>query len=112
MEKNILYRKLDILSVMEACEDSSKDFILLFMPSNMGGTVGPDALGEQGSFAEGCDGEKKERAKWRRAYIDYADATFINRENYKVGGGSKIEEMVNEAIRERGLIVWNAYGIG
>lgn len=29
-----------------------------------------------------------------------------------MGGGSKIEEMVNEAIRERGLIVWNAYGIG
>lgn len=30
---------------------------------------------------------------------------------YKAGGGSKIEEMVNEAVRERGLIVWNAYGI-
>ena len=82
MERNILYRKLDMLSVMEACEDKSKDFILLFMPSNMGGTVGPDALGEQGSFAEGCGGEKKERAKLRRIYIDYADATFINRESY------------------------------
>ena len=50
MEKNILYRKLDILSVMEACEDSSKYFILLFMPSNMGGTIGPDAVGEPDAF--------------------------------------------------------------
>jgi hypothetical protein len=44
MDKNILYQNLDMLSVMEACEDKSKDFILLFMPTNLGGTVGESAL--------------------------------------------------------------------
>lgn len=42
--QNILYENLDMLSVMEACEDKSKDFILLFMPTNLGGTVGESAL--------------------------------------------------------------------
>lgn len=80
MEKNILYRKLDILSVMEACEDSSKDFILLFMPSNMGGTIGPDAVGEPEAFLYNEHGDAVD--KWRRLYIDYRDATFVAKENY------------------------------
>lgn len=80
MEKNILYRKLDILSVMEACEDSSKDFILLFMPSNMGGTIGPDAVGEPDAFLYNEHGDAVD--KWRRLYIDYSDATFVAKENY------------------------------
>ena len=48
---------------------------------------------------EACQRKALEKAQFCIAY-------------YKSGGGSKIEEMVNEAIRERGLIVWNAYGIG
>lgn len=80
MEKNILYRKLDILSVMEACEDSSKDFILLFMPSNMGGTIGPDAVGERDAFLYNEHGDAVE--KWKRLYIDYSDAAFVTKENY------------------------------
>lgn len=80
MGKNILYKKLDILSVMEACEDSSKDFILLFMPSNMGGTIGPDAVGEPDAFLYNEYGDTVD--KWRRLYIDYSDATFVTKENY------------------------------
>ena len=48
---------------------------------------------------EACQRKALEKAQFCIAY-------------YKPGGGSKIEEMVTEAIRERGLIVWNAYGIG
>ena len=48
---------------------------------------------------EACQRKALEKAQFCIAY-------------YKPGGGSKIEEKVTEAIRERGLIVWNAYGIG
>lgn len=34
MSKNILYENVDMLNVMEACEDNSKDFIMLFMPTD------------------------------------------------------------------------------
>ena len=42
--QNILYENLDMLSVMESCDDNSVDLILVFMPPNMGGTVGESAL--------------------------------------------------------------------
>lgn len=32
MSKNILYENVDMLRLMEACEDNSKDFIMLFIP--------------------------------------------------------------------------------
>lgn len=44
MSDNILYEKVDMLSLMESIEDNSKDFILLFMPTNLGGTVGKSSL--------------------------------------------------------------------
>ena len=42
--QNILYKNLDMLSVMESCDDNSVDLILVFMPPNMGGTVGELSL--------------------------------------------------------------------
>ena len=44
MDNNILYVGVNMLDMLEAVKDNSKDFILLFMPPNMGGTVGDTAL--------------------------------------------------------------------
>ena len=40
MGDNVLYEKVDMLSLMESIEDNSKDFILLFMPTGDGSIQG------------------------------------------------------------------------
>ena len=76
MDKNILYQNLDMLSVMEACKDKSKDFILLFMPPNMGGTVGKSAL-RPFVNEEQSEGFKYEN---EMRYMDYGELRFYDRE--------------------------------
>ena len=74
MEKNILYQNLDMLSVMEASEDKSKDFILVFMPYNMGGTVGEAAL--RPVILSNQSDAYEESNLWR--YLDYGATTFYD----------------------------------
>lgn len=77
MDKNILYQNLDMLSVMEACEDKSKDFILLFMPTTMGGTVGESSRQRKIS---------PEYDKWynenTREYADFGRLYFSDLNDY------------------------------
>lgn len=77
MDKNILYQNLDMLSVMESCEDNSVDFILVFMPSNMGGTIGYTSLRPV------ADKSKKEET-YNRKLVDCASKSI---ENQKVDFG-------------------------
>ena len=77
MDKNILYQNLDMLSVMESCEDNSVDFILVFMPSNMGGTIGDTSLRPV------ADKSKKEET-YNRKLVDCASKSI---ENQKVDFG-------------------------
>lgn len=75
MDKNILYQNLDMLSVMEACKDKSKDFVLLFMPSNMGGTVGESTLRPFVS-EEQSEGFKDEN---EIRFLDYGERRFYDK---------------------------------
>lgn len=77
MDKNILYQNLDILSVMEACEDKSKDFILLFMPTTMGGTVGESS--RQRKISTAYDEWYHENG---REYADFGRLYFSDLNDY------------------------------
>lgn len=77
MDKNILYQNLDMLSVMEACEDKSKDFILLFMPTTMGGTVGESS--RQRKISPEYDKWYNENA---REYADFGRLYFSDLNDY------------------------------
>lgn len=83
MDKNILYQNLDMLSVMEACEDKSKDFILLFMPTTMGGTVGESS--RQRKISPEYDKWYNENAR------EYADFGRLLLKGYQYGGKWKKE---------------------
>jgi hypothetical protein len=78
MSKNILYEKLDMLSVMESCDDNSFDLVLVFMPTNMGGTVGEKSLRPFISPSQ----SKAHNELNRFRYLDYGAAEFFDERQY------------------------------
>lgn len=78
MSKNILYENLDMLDVMEACEDNSFDLVLVFMPTNMGGTVGEKSLRPFISPSQ----SKAYNELNRFRYLDYGTAEFFDEQQY------------------------------
>lgn len=106
MNQNILYEKVDMLDVMEACEDNSKDFILLFMPT--------DGRMEQNNYYTdklniSCEVVRKLTTNGpfiyadnvgHRGWTDYDDAIFYNEKQY----GDYIET-ISKVIQNAGRIL-------
>lgn len=107
MDKNILYQNLDILSVMEACEDKSKDFILLFMPTTMGGTVGESSRQRKISTAydEWYHENGREYADFGRLYFsdlnDYNDYVTLVKKSFKMLGESWVMRVYSALLCRR-----------
>lgn len=89
MSKNILYENVDMLDVMETCEDNSKDFIMLFMPTD-------GSKEQERYYTDGlnivCDVSRRLSTNGPFIYADnighhgwsdYDDAIFYNSEQYK-----------------------------
>lgn len=106
MSKNILYENVDMLNVMEACEDNSKDFIMLFMPT--------DGRMEQNNYYTdklniSCEVVRKLTTNGpfiyadnvgHRGWTDYDDAIFYNEKQY----GDYIET-ISKVIQNAGRIL-------
>lgn len=80
MDNNILYVGVNMLDMLEAVKDNSKDFILLFMPPNMGGTVGNTALRPV------IDKETSEKWYHKSNVIDAYIDVFSKRRDLDYGG--------------------------
>lgn len=80
MDNNILYVGVNMLDMLEAVKDNSKDFILLFMPPNMGGTVGDTALRPV------IDKETSEKWYHKSNVIDAYIDVFSKRRDLDYGG--------------------------
>ena len=106
MSKNILYENVDMLDVMESCEDNSKDFIMLFMPT--------DGRKNQSSYYTdkgycSCEVVRMLTAngpfiyadnEGHRGWTDYDDAIFYNAEQY----GNYIDT-ISKVIQNAGRIL-------
>lgn len=109
MSRNILYENVDMLDVMEACEDNSKDFIMLYMPTMDGAIEGlfcdkelekgknpekTDMLWpENGDIFYHCYDELPER-------IDYGNAFYTNKADYDA-----YIETISKVIQNAGRIL-------
>ena len=98
MNQNILYKNQNMLSVMESCKDDTKDFILLFMPSNMGGTVGEAAC--RPIFKREEFDERGNRDFNRFRYLDYGSLRFGNEQQL-----DEYIEFVAKVIQNAGRIL-------
>lgn len=96
MSKNILYENLDMLDVMEACEDSSFDLVLVFMPTNMGGTVGEKSLRPFISPSQ----SKAYNELNRFRYLDYGTAEFFDEQQY-----DSYVELIKKVIQNAGRVL-------
>lgn len=88
MSKNIFYENVDMLDVMEACGDNSKNFIMLFMPTD--GRIEQDNY-YTGKLNISCKVVRKLTANGpliyadnvgHRGWSDYDDAIFYNEKQY------------------------------
>ena len=110
MSKNILYENVDMLDVMESCEDNSKDFIMLFMPT--------DGKKEQERYyTDGfniCHAVVREASpngpfiyadnETHGAWSDYDDAIFYDAERYNdyIDAISRVIQNAGRILRENG----------
>lgn len=101
MSENILYENLDILSVMEACDDNSFDLVLVFMPTNMGGTVGEKSLRPFISPSQ----SKAYNELNRFRYLDYGKAEFFDEQQYDsyVGLIKKVIQNAGRVLCRKGV---------
>lgn len=116
--QNILYENLDMLSVMESCDDNSVDLILLFMPPNMGGTVGESALRpyvDREAIKSMEDAyrhqvpqhyahrnlKSMEKRQW-----DYGDCYFINEESFDayMDMTKKVIQNAGRVLKKEGML--------
>lgn len=116
MDKNILYQNLDMLSVMESCDDNSVDLILVFMPPNMGGTVGESALrpfvdeemindlykDQDGRFHRHINRRSFKNRQW-----DYGDCYFINEESFDayMDMTKKVIQNAGRVLKKEGMLL-------
>lgn len=113
--QNILYKNLDMLSVMESCDDNSVDLILVFMPPNMGGTVGESALrpfvdeemindlykDQDGRFHRHINRRSFKNRQW-----DYGDCYFINEESFDayMDMTKKVIQNAGRVLKKEGML--------
>ena len=117
MSRNILYENVDMLDVMEACEDNSKDFIMLYMPTMDRAIEGlfcdkelekgknpekTDMLWpENGDIFYHCYDELPER-------IDYGNAFYTNKADYDayIDNFKGYTKRRKNPKWERGILLW------
>ena len=98
MDNNILYKNQDMLSVMESCEDNSKDFILLFMPSNMGGTIGDNACRPVFRSTDCSESENRDFNRFK--YLDYGSIHYSDKQSF-----DDYIDLVGKVIQNAGRIL-------